>query len=296
MVIRTRPHKTDGLGFTLLELLLTVALLLALLGAVIFNFESAKRGSDLDEGARQMQALIRFAGAQAANTGKAVQFRFGDDVATSSGTNSISSASSSSTNAVSKSASASVEDLEDWGAKLRVVYEADPVLQPGIFINLPEAAPFLSAIADRVRIDGVRLPEHPLNQSTNDLAAAQQNSAATSVTFYPDGSSDTVDIVLVSKEREDLREMIVHLDGVTGGMRTEIKSGDDLVPIEWMDDGNSADGKQQPAITATGSSEPKPDSATTQTPAPMPEDPAFEQPEQTKNDATKTNRFDDFPE
>jgi type II secretory pathway pseudopilin PulG len=295
MVIRTRRNNSDGLGFTLVELLLTVALLLALLAAVIFNFQSAQRGTDLEEGARQMQALIRFAGAQAANIGKAVQLRFGENTtsSSSSGTNSVSDVSTNSTDA-KKAVNdfASIEDLEHWGTKLRVVYEADPVLQPGVFVDLPEASSFVQAIGDRVRIDSVRWPERPLNQATNELAVAPQTTTANAVTFYPDGSSDTIDIVLVSKEREDFREMILHVDGVTGNVRAELKSGDDLVPIEWMDDPNSSD-KKQSAPTATASSEPKPEAATQ--PPPMPEDPAFEQPEKNKTETTRTNAFDDFP-
>src|SRR5690349_9204775 len=129
MVTETRRKNSGGLGFTLLELLLTVALLLALLAAVVYNFEAAKRGSDLEEGARQFEALVRFAGAQAANTGKAVQLRFGEDVTVSSSTNSVSETSKDSMNDIP-----AIEDLEDWGTKLRVVYEADPVLQPGMFV------------------------------------------------------------------------------------------------------------------------------------------------------------------
>src|SRR3954463_11980099 len=98
MATETRRKKGDGAGFTLLEILLTVALLLALLGAVVYNFESAKRGADLEEGARQLEALIRFCGAQAANSGKTVQFRLGDDVASSSSTNSVSATSPNSMN------------------------------------------------------------------------------------------------------------------------------------------------------------------------------------------------------
>src|SRR3954451_1026276 len=114
MVSRTRPNKTGGRGFTLLEMLLVMALLVALLGAIIFNFSSLQRGADLQEGARQFEALVRFAGAQAANSGRAVQLRFGGDAG--------------STNMVDVT-----DDVEDWGAKLRVVWEPDPVLQPGVF-------------------------------------------------------------------------------------------------------------------------------------------------------------------
>src|SRR5687768_18286063 len=118
MVIETRRKKTDGLAFTLLEMLLTVALLVALLAAVDYNFQSARRGSDLEERGRQVEALIRFAGAQAASSGKAIQFRFGDNVDVTSTTNSTSETAAPALNDF-----APIEDLEDWGTKLRVVYE-----------------------------------------------------------------------------------------------------------------------------------------------------------------------------
>jgi Tfp pilus assembly protein FimT len=298
MVTCTRRNNADGPGFTLLELLLTVTLLLALFAAVVYNFQSAQRGADLEEGARQLEALIRFAGAQAASSGKAVQFRFGDNANASSssgGTNSLSEQPMSSTNSVNDFAS--IDDLADWGTKLRVVYEADPVLQPGIFVDLPEANPFLEAIADRVRIEKVRMPERPLNQGTNELAATQQTQAPAAVTFYPDGSSDAVDLVLVSKEREDYRQLTVHLDGVTGGIRKEIKSGDDLVPIEWMGDENSSERKQASSSNPTATTESAAQTSTSASakPTSMPEDPAFEQNDSPKTENTKTNAFDDFP-
>ena len=291
MATETRRTKSDGAGFTLLEILLTVALLLALLGAVVYNFEAAKRGSDLEEGARQFEALIRFAGAQAANSGKTVQFRFGNDVTFSSNadTNSVSQTSTNSVNDIP-----AIEDLEDWGAKLRVVYEPDPVLQPGVFVDLPEASSFLQALSDRVRIEKVQMPERPRNQSTNELAVADVARAeANSVTFYPDGSSETVDIFLVSREREDLREMVLHLDGVTGRVRTELHSGDDLVPIEWMEDENSSQQQKQTSTETGSTKEPTPVTDTSSPATSMPEDPAFENP--TKNDTTKTNIFEDLP-
>lgn len=289
MVTETRRNKTDGLAFTLLEMLLTVALLVALLGAVVYNFESAKRGSDLEEGARQVEALVRFAAAHAASNGKAVQFRFGDDVESTSSTNSTSEVSEPLVNDFE-----SIEELEDWGTKLRVVYEIDPVGQPGIFVDLPEAAPFLEAIVERVRIEKVRMPERPLNQRTNDLTFVQEAPVvAPMLTFYPDGSSETADIVLISREREDYREIVVRVDGITGSVRSELKVYDDLIPIEWMEDENA------PATTETATAgamktEPPPEKITE--PAPMPEDPAFDDFE-TKDTTTLTNAFDDdFPE
>src|SRR4051794_12048016 len=84
MVISARRiPKRGGPGVTLLELLLTVALLMALLAAVVFNFAPLKTGASLEEGGREFEALIRFASAQAAQSGRVVQFRFDEAVADS---------------------------------------------------------------------------------------------------------------------------------------------------------------------------------------------------------------------
>ncbi len=222
MVIQTRRNKKGGGGFTLLEMLLVTALLIALMGAIIFNFSSLQRGADLQEGARQFEALVRFAGAQAANSGHAVQLRFDGGA--------------SSTNMVEVT-----DDPDDWSAKLRVVWEPDPVLQPGVFVDLPEAAPFVEAIGDRVRIDKIRLPQRPLNLGTNDLAMTQDApEKLPSVTFFPDGSSDSAEIVLLSKRAEDSRQATVRVDGITGSVRSELVAMEDLVPVEWMGEENAA--------------------------------------------------------
>ena len=41
-------------GFSLVELLLAITLVLLMLGAVVFNFSSVQQGAELDEGATQI--------------------------------------------------------------------------------------------------------------------------------------------------------------------------------------------------------------------------------------------------
>jgi hypothetical protein len=178
---------------------------MGLLGALIYNFGALQKGASLDEGARQFEALVRFAGANAANTGRAVQFRFEAD---------------------------STNDVASVGPQLRVMREVDPVAQPGVFEDAREADPFLTELLERIRFVDVRGGERPANQSTNEIAAftdeSSMGNAMPPITFYPDGSSDSAAIVIASRDLEDLRQMTIHLAGVTGGIRAEINSQDEM--------------------------------------------------------------------
>ena len=114
MIVRIFPARLrDRSGFTLVEILLTTVLLLLLLGAVIFNFSNLQRGAGLDEGATQLEALIRYARAQAASTGRRVRIAFEEDVG---------------------------DGLSVPLGNLQVQWEPEPLNAPGIFAELPEAA------------------------------------------------------------------------------------------------------------------------------------------------------------
>jgi hypothetical protein len=193
-----------------------VVLLMGLLAALIFNFGALKSGASLDEGARQFEALVRFAGAHAANTGRSVQFRFEET---------------------------STNDLSSAGPSMRVVREIDPVAQPGVFEDAPDAQPFLAELLERVRFIAVKGGERPVNQATNQISNLLEETTAPTmppITFYPDGSSDSAAIILESRDPEDSRRMTIHLAGVTGGIRTEIQQLDEMIPLEWMDDEEAA--------------------------------------------------------
>src|SRR5437016_5427835 len=61
-----RPNMA-GQAFTLVELLLALALMLVLVSAVVFSFSTLLNGTRLEEGTGQVESLIRFARAHAAN-------------------------------------------------------------------------------------------------------------------------------------------------------------------------------------------------------------------------------------
>jgi len=224
VALSRRRATVASSAFTLVELLLTVALLLLLLGAVVFSFSNLRRGSSLDEGVNQLEALLRFARAHAASAGCQVQLSFEEEVA---------------------------DGLSAPLGNLRVLWEPDPLNQPGLFEELREAEPYVRGIGDLISIEDV----HPLEQNrtapSSDASAAPGlagKSVAVSpvatvseadssdafgfapLTFYPDGSSDSAEIIVTSKDQDDDRTIGLQFVGVTGTFRRRVIPRD--VPLD----------------------------------------------------------------
>jgi prepilin-type N-terminal cleavage/methylation domain-containing protein len=180
------PHPT-GRGFTLVELLLTVVLLLLLASAAVISFSTLLSGSELEEGAAQMEGLMRFARAHAANTGKKVQLVFEEQ--TSDGSN------------------------VPLG-NVRVLWESEPIRFPGNMTELGEAITMVQSVNSLVQVEDVRSPE----EADANPGVEQQLSFAP-ITFYPDGSSDSAEIILASRAAEETRRVFIRVTGITGAIR-----------------------------------------------------------------------------
>lgn len=213
--MRFLRHQPSRRGYTLLELLLAVVLVLGLLGAVVFNFSSFNRTAQLDEGATQVEALFRFARAHAANTGKQVRILFPEAEA---GDN------------------AEQLQAEAPGATVRVTSELDPIGAPGVFTDLPAAANYVASISDMVSIQQVQTGVAGAETAGDAAAPAPEaftseaplsdtpRSAFSSVTFYPDGTGDSVAVMLASRSEEDVRRVTVRVVGLTGSIRRQLVS------------------------------------------------------------------------
>jgi len=218
MVIQTFPTPfRNRSGFTLVEILLTTVLLLLLLGAVVFNFSNLQRGAELDEGATQLEALFRFARAQAAGTGRLVRIAFEEDVG---------------------------DGLSVPLGNLQVQWEPDPLNAPGVFAALPEASEFVRNITELVHVEFVRAiePDGEATEVGSVTALDGSSPGVTSstgvtnetvwitfppVTFFPDGSSDSAEITLASRNEADGRRLVLRLMGITGSIRRKLQAAEE---------------------------------------------------------------------
>lgn len=193
-----------------MELLLAVAMVLMLVSAAIFSFSTLLRGSRLAEGADQVESLIRFARAQAANTGRKVQINFDEET-----------------------------DAESLAVNIRVSWEPDPLGDPGTFEPLAAAAWQVQAVNELIQIEAARLLDSPVEAAWNSSTEASEQSPGSRpfspITFYPDGSSDSAEIILVARSSDEAQQMSVRVEGLTGAIRHEIVSaapGEETAPAD----------------------------------------------------------------
>jgi prepilin-type N-terminal cleavage/methylation domain-containing protein len=198
-------------GFTLIELLLTVVLLLLLAGAIVVNFPAMQGAAQLDEAAEQMESAIRFSRAYAANSGCKVRLRF-------------------------------EEKAEEGNAvpmgNVFVEWESDPVHKPGVYEPLREVATLVESMLDAAQIEDVRSLDAPSSPTTSPGVGEMEEGEMSfaPITFFPDGSSDSAEIILASRSEGEGRRISITIVGATGVVRKapviEFDSNDE----EWMNE------------------------------------------------------------
>ena len=207
----TPTHPPRLRGFTLIELLLVVALVLALTSALVFNFSNLMKGSQLEEGTTRLETLLRFARAQAANSGRKVQLVFGADL--------------------------TATNRPPSTGEVRATWEPDPLGQPGCFADLDEAQWHVKELNDCVQVEGVKLLDASGANTTavasddeieDEFGPATTTQPMAPITFYPDGSSDSAEIIVAAKSSEEVQDqrMAVRLVGLTGSISHQLLTPD----------------------------------------------------------------------
>jgi prepilin-type N-terminal cleavage/methylation domain-containing protein len=191
-----------GQGFSLIEVLVTMVLVLLLAGAMIFTFSGLGGAAALEEGASRLESLILFGRAHAANSGRRVQLSF--------------------------EMAPEAADMPTWVGIVKLLWEPDPLGQPGVFQVLPEAQAHAAAVNELIFIEDVGAPGASSGGSTNETSELADTPVGFDeamqdffmpINFNPDGSSDSAEIKLLSRDPEETRRMTLRLEGVTGTMR-----------------------------------------------------------------------------
>lgn len=215
MKIRTTTSRKEG--FSLVELLLTLVLILCLAAASVFTFTAIYQSANLDEGSDRFQSMIRFAQAEAATTGRKVRLQFVPD------------------------ASAPV-DSEGELRTIKVTWEADLLNAPGVFEEYTNKAWSEEIVNELVCVTKVEqisdagvpvpMPLVSTQTSATGMEEYSEGDEFPAITFYPDGTCDSAEVVLASRNSDDERRLAVRLGGMLGTMTTrtvsatEVESGD----------------------------------------------------------------------
>jgi Tfp pilus assembly protein FimT len=221
--LRIRSGQRDN-AFSLVELLLTLVLILCIAAASVFSYTALHRTANLDEGLDRFESLIRFAQAEAATTGRKVRLQFEA--------------------APPEAAPAAQEESRAELREIRVTWEEDFLNAPGVFEQYTNKAWSEAMVNEIVGVEKVRSiqPDGAANVSeftpigeeaalasteiaeTEDAQAETYGTEFPSITFYPDGSCDSAEIVLASRNEEDHRRLEVRLSGILGSVSSRVVS------------------------------------------------------------------------
>ena len=210
ILTKTGQQRADQ-AVTLVELILSLALLMILAGAVVFSFSSLQSNRQLDEGLARLETLLGFARAHAAHSGQPVYLTL----------------------------EASGEGIESV-PRLQVKWEPRPFEEPGALMNLTVLPPIADTVNELVAVTVFTEPDTGLDDaasllaSNDSLSEVSFESGETSETqsgetteiasfaFFPDGSSDSAKLLVTSRDPDDQRRFLLELVGLTGATRKKL--------------------------------------------------------------------------
>ncbi|MBI5722772.1 MAG: GspH/FimT family pseudopilin [Planctomycetes bacterium] len=193
-------------AFTLVELILALALVLFLGAMIAVNYAGLRASQDLDEAADQFETAVRLAQAEASATGKRLRLEF-----------------------------------DPAGGTCRLLIELLPLTEPNVFQEysgctwrqyLPGESSSVAAstFTGPSAFQTVTFGQQSTSNTTGVPAgqtADQQGQSFSPITFSPDGSCDSATVELVSRSPQDQRRAIIEIDGLNGTINSMI-----LAPAE----------------------------------------------------------------
>ncbi len=183
------PIRRAGRAFTLVEVILAVAIIGVLAGAFVISLGSWYQREATDDGARRVESILRVARAEACSQGR--RFRLAFD----------------------QSSPTEIVPVIFW--------EPRPLAEPGHFV------PFYGAWANALPTDLLTFVQcrrtgdsarKLLTYNDADEPVSADGMPLESLTFMPDGSCDSAIIEVVAADGLDLRIGRIEINGLTGSV------------------------------------------------------------------------------
>jgi len=205
-----RPVRPRG-GFTLLELMMAIALLAVILVVVIVSGTSSGDRRKFEYAVDRLETTLRMARAEAANSARRIQLAFDEETRLPA-----------------------------------VLWEPLPLSEPGQF-QPHTTCPWLSRVPrDRIAVTRCRAtgPDgQPIDEAPTSVGDDTDSEEMRTITFNPDGTSDSVLIELESADLGDSLRAAIRLDGENNLITTRILYGqaedDEEDPFADEEDENS---------------------------------------------------------
>jgi type II secretory pathway pseudopilin PulG len=182
-----------GGGFTLLELVLAIAMISIILVVGIVSGTSSSDRRKFEYAVDRLETTLRMARAEAANSARRIQLAFDEETRLPA-----------------------------------VLWEPEPLAQPGQFEPHTTCSWLSRAPKDRIAITRCRFigPDgKPLDEAPTSVGDETDSGEMQAITFRPDGTSDSVLIELESADLGDTLRAAIKLDGENNLITTRILYG-----------------------------------------------------------------------
>lgn len=200
---RIRPAR---LGFTLVEVILAVAIVGLLAGTFILAFGDWYQREAIDDGARRVESILRVARAEACSQGRRFRLAFGQSAPE---------------------------------AAPMILWEPRPLAEPGRFV------PFYGAWANDLPTDLLTFIQcrrtgdsarKLLTYNDADEPVSPDGAPLQSLTFMPDGSCDSAIIEVVAADGRDNRVGRIEINGLTGSISLRMLTPTEQAEQQAIDD------------------------------------------------------------
>ena len=191
-----RPGPGRAVGFTLVEIVLAIGLVALLVSMGIVALGRWYETSQLPEGARRLESILRLARADACARGRRVRVDFDPDTLNPS-----------------------------------VLWEPKPLEEPGSFVQHPGAwahdVPVGLVRVSRCERRGADAVQ-TLTYNDDEELTSEEGNVVQAITFYPDGSFDSAIIEMAGRDESELRIGRIDMDGVSGLITLRIMTSVEL--------------------------------------------------------------------